>query len=115
MKDEIRTDMNGSLTEAFEASTKRVLTVDVTKYDKYLEGSGLSADQKEAFLRATWTFVMAFVELGFEVHPLQEVWGKDLEALDRASKTDSNGGKPPKQEEEQRRPNVRPKRGLESG
>lgn len=115
MKDENRADNNGLLSEAFEASTKRVVTVDVKKYDKYLEESGLSAEQKEQVLRAAWTAIMAFVELGFEVHPVQQACGKDAEVLDCARKKDSNESNPQERQEELRRPDDGPKRGLESG
>lgn len=111
MKDENRADKDGLLSEAFDASAKRIVSVDVMKYEKYLEGSGLSAEQKEECLRAAWAFMMAFVELGFKVHPLQEVCGKDKEVLDRADKKDSNEGKSQEKQEEQRGPEHRPKRG----
>jgi len=111
MKDENRAEKDGLLSEAFDASAKRVLTVDVMKYDAYLDGSGLNAEQKEEFLRAAWTAIMAFVELGFEVHPLQEVCGKDGEVLDCARKKDSNGSNSQEQQEKQRGPEHRPKRG----
>jgi hypothetical protein len=111
MKDENRAENNGLLSEAFEASAKRIVTVDVMKYDKFLEESGLSAEQREERLRAAWTIIMAFVELGFEVHPLQEVCGKDAEALDCARKKDSNESNPQEQQEELRRPDDGPKRG----
>jgi len=111
MKDENRADNYGLLSEPFKASTKRTIAVDVTKYDAYLEGFGLSAEQKEEFLRAAWTVMMAFVELGFEVHPLQEVCGKGSEVLDCARKKDSNESNPQEQQEELRRPDDGPKRG----
>ncbi|WP_373086902.1 hypothetical protein [Sneathiella sp.] len=77
MKDDINTGTEKSLSEYFAFSTQRILTVDVEKYEQYLQGSNLDDDQKEEFLNAIWAFVSAFVELGFGVHPLQEVCGQD--------------------------------------
>lgn len=66
--------------EAFSASTRPTLTVDVANYQEYLDGSGLTPEQKEEFLLAVWSIVATFVELGYGVHPLQEACGKDHEA-----------------------------------
>ena len=68
------TDMGSdkSLSEYFAVSAQRIITVDVAKYEQYLDGSDLSDEQKEEFLQAIWMFVSTFVELGFGVHPLQE-------------------------------------------
>jgi len=82
MKDDltIRTDEN--LSESFSVSARRTLTIDVAKYEDYLANSGLTSEQKEEFLRALWTIIVAFVELGFGVHPLQEVCGEGEETVD---------------------------------
>ena len=37
--------------EAFEHTSRRTLTIDIEKYQAYLDGSGMSAERKEAFLR----------------------------------------------------------------
>lgn len=66
-----------SLTVTFDASARRVLAVDVRKYEALLDDPNLSEKQKEEFLRALWSVVVTFVELGFGVHPLQEVCGQD--------------------------------------
>ena len=72
----IRLD-HGDLKPAFDASTKRMLKVDVERYQSYLEDTDMTPAQKEEFLQAMWLIMISFVELGFEVHPLQEVCGKD--------------------------------------
>jgi hypothetical protein len=38
-----------------------------------LEGSDLSEPQKREFLQALWNIIVAFVDLGFGIHPLQQV------------------------------------------
>lgn len=80
MKHESPEVTESTLTHAFDSSARRVLAVDVEKYQTWLDGSGLSAEQKEEFLRAVWSVVVTFVELGFGVHPLQEVCGKESES-----------------------------------
>ncbi|MEE1655682.1 hypothetical protein VB618_05695 [Microvirga sp. CF3062] len=65
------------LAKTFDASARRVLAVDVKKYEALLDDPNLSEAQKEEFLRALWSVVVTFVELGFGVHPLQEVCGQD--------------------------------------
>jgi translation elongation factor EF-1beta len=54
-----------------------IITVNVEKYQVFLDDSGLSEKQKEEFLQALWTIIVAFVDLGFGVHPLQEVCGQN--------------------------------------
>lgn len=75
-----------SLSEYFAVSAQRVITVDVAKYEQYLIGSDLNDDQKEEFLQAIWAFVSTFVELGFGVHPLQEVCGEDAQRPEQGPK-----------------------------
>lgn len=38
-----------------------------------MRDTGMSQEQKEEFLLAMFSIVMTFVELGFGVHPLQQV------------------------------------------
>lgn len=63
----------------FDTSSKPIVTVDVEKYQSYLDGSDMTDAQKEEFLQSMWQIIIGFVELGFGVHPLQEVCGKDTE------------------------------------
>jgi hypothetical protein len=65
------------LAKTFDASARPVLAVDVKKYEALLDDPSLSEAQKEEFLRALWSVVVTFVELGFGVRPLQEVCGQD--------------------------------------
>jgi len=77
MKEETRTHQALSLSENFASTAQRTITVDVAKYDEYLRESDMSPEQKEEFLRAMLSIVMTFVELGFGVHPLQQVGGPE--------------------------------------
>ncbi|MCV0370513.1 hypothetical protein [Filomicrobium sp.] len=70
---------NRNLSGRFDASARPIVTVDVEKYQAYLDDPNLSEEQKEEFLQAIWSIMVAFVDLGFGVHPLQEVCGQDSE------------------------------------
>ena len=53
----------------------RVLQVDVGKYQRYLDHANLSEAQKKEVIEALWSIMVSFVELGFGIHPMQEVCG----------------------------------------
>lgn len=46
------------------------LSIDVAKYEAYLADCDLTDPEKEQFLLALWDVVIAFVDLGFSVHSL---------------------------------------------
>lgn len=48
------------------------LTIDWELYGEYLEDSDLSGGQKREFIETLWSIVVAFVDLGFGVHPVQQ-------------------------------------------
>ncbi|MFD2741677.1 hypothetical protein ACFSUD_19150 [Sulfitobacter aestuarii] len=71
----------------FDAATsKKTLSIDVERYQHMLDELGLSEEQKDQFLEALWSIIIAYVDLGFEVHPAQEVCGKDEKALEEQDK-----------------------------
>lgn len=47
------------------------LTIDVAKYDAYLADADLTEVERRQVLEALWSIIVAFVDLGFEVHPAQ--------------------------------------------
>jgi len=49
------------------------LTIDWELYGKHLDESDLSDTKKQEFLEILWSIAVSFVELGFGVHPLQQV------------------------------------------
>ena len=78
-------------------------TLDVEKYEHYLEESNLTDKQKEEFLQTLWIIICEFVSLGFGVHPLQQAMeapcGKDIKnhtkpALRNKYKIELNHKKP---------------------
>lgn len=88
MLDDRKNDSKNQLSDSFDASVRPVVTVDIEKYQAYLDDPNLSDEQKEEFLQALWSIVVTFVELGFGVHPLQEVCGQDSEKLSQRPKAD---------------------------
>lgn len=80
----------GTLGLRFDASAKPLVTVDVEKYQSYLNDTDMTPEQKEAFLQDLWAIVVSFVELGFGVHPLQEVCGQNEEDGENENHSDSN-------------------------
>ncbi len=71
--------MNDKPTTAMEnlpagsMSSRPVLSIDYALYEEYLEGADLSDVQKQEFLDALWSIIVGFVDLGFGVHPLQQI------------------------------------------
>ncbi|MEO1537897.1 MAG: hypothetical protein AAFR73_09215 [Pseudomonadota bacterium] len=76
MKHELNTTGRAALGDSTLVPTKGSLTVDVEKYQEFLDGSDMTDAQKEEFLQALWSIIVNFVDLGFGVHSLQEVCGK---------------------------------------
>lgn len=68
--------------------------IDVAKYQAYLDDPSLSDAEKEEIIKALWSIMMTFVDLGFGLHPAQEVCGKLGSALDVQGDKDSNESKP---------------------
>ncbi|GFE65540.1 hypothetical protein [Litoreibacter roseus] len=68
----------------------RSIEIDTKRYDAYLEDASLTASERAEVLKALWTIVSGFVELGFEVHPAQQAaCGKVENSLDRDGNSDS--------------------------
>ncbi|MCT8970802.1 hypothetical protein [Microbaculum marinisediminis] len=86
MLDERKNGSNNGLSERFDTSARPVVTVDISKYQSYIDDPDLDDAQKEDFLEALWSVVVTFVELGFGVHPLQEVCGQDSQTSSQSPK-----------------------------
>ena len=69
------------------------ITVDYEKYEHFLETADLSDEQKREFIAALWSIIVAFVDLGFGVHPAQQAektCGKLPETLPKPALTKGN-------------------------
>jgi hypothetical protein len=51
--------------------SRRRLEIDLERYQTYVDDNDLSEDQKADFVNALWTVIVAFVDLGYGVHPVQ--------------------------------------------
>ena len=113
MDDNRRINHSTAVSVQFEASAKRTLTIDVGKYVEFLAESGMSEEAKRVFLEMMWNIVIAFVDLGYGVHPLQEACGQPDERVDYATETDSNEAGPKEEHPHARRPEGSHRRGPE--
>lgn len=60
------------------------LSIDWDLYGSMLEDSDLDEDQKRELIESLWSIVVTFVDLGFGIHPIQQVCGEDDENLAKA-------------------------------
>ena len=51
-------------------------TIDLKPYQDMIDDDDLTEDQKAELVEALWSFFMVYIDLGYRVHPLQEVCGK---------------------------------------
>lgn len=64
---------NQAALPGLQVGAYKTLTIDYELYAQYLESTDLSDDQKREFLDTLWNIIVNFVDLGFGVHPLQQV------------------------------------------
>ncbi|MEY8116837.1 hypothetical protein AB9F26_01045 [Falsihalocynthiibacter sp. BN13B15] len=50
---------------------KQKIEIDTQKYQEFLDGSDLTDKQRNDFMQALWVVMVAFVDLGFGIHPTQ--------------------------------------------
>lgn len=74
--------------------SNRDVEVDLAKYQSYIDDPSLTPEQREDVIKTIWGIIINFVDLGFGVHPMQEVCGKDDTALDRGGVLDSDSNTP---------------------
>ena len=70
-------DLSQDFCFALDKAAKPSLGIDTAKYQAYLDDPSLSEAQKEEIVQALWSIIVSFVDLGFGVHPLQEVLGQE--------------------------------------
>ena len=54
------------------------LTIDWEAYLPFLENEDIADEHKRELIEALWAIVVGVVDLGFGVHPIQQVCGKDI-------------------------------------
>ncbi len=64
-------------------TVRPALKLDVERYEKMLNDCDLTEEQRQEFLETIWTIIVGFVDLGYDIHPLQqassEECGQDLD------------------------------------
>lgn len=84
-----KNDHMRSLSAAFEKTRYDTLSIDVARYRHFLEATDMTDAQKDQFLKALWTMIVCFVDLGFTVEPLSDDCGqlkKNSSQLETAQK-----------------------------
>lgn len=70
-------DSEKTMCNQFELSSeyrsRPTIAVDYDRYLHYLDDCGLDETKKREFIDALWSIIISFVDLGFGVHPLQQV------------------------------------------
>ncbi len=61
-----------AMSKVTKSNNRLALTVDWEKYASYLEDSNLTEAQKREFLETLWSVIVGFVDLGFDIHPIQQ-------------------------------------------
>ncbi|MBB4022515.1 MULTISPECIES: hypothetical protein [Actibacterium] len=84
-------DLSAAMDKAVHCETFGNLEIDLEHYQAYLDDPSLTQAQKAEIVRALWSIITAFVELGFGVHPVQQACGKLGTELDRGEKSESTG------------------------
>ena len=90
MKNYNGADNTSEFIETFSIAARPTLSIDAARYQAYLDGEDLTPEQKDEFLQDLWSVIVAFVELGYGVHPLQEACGKDGGGHDQGPQTARN-------------------------
>jgi len=57
------------------------LTIDWDAYLPFFEDDDISEEDKHELIEALWSIVVSFVDLGFGVHPIQQVCGQGNDPL----------------------------------
>lgn len=53
------------------------LEIDYAYYEAYLKNADMTPEQKRELLDCLWNIIVGFVDLGFGVHPVQQVLGDE--------------------------------------
>lgn len=89
MTTDFETDLLPELNEVLSSEhgkpVRRSLELDVAYYQELFDDPSLSDAEKEQIITALWTIIVAFVELGFGVHPAQLACGQDGTNQDQSS------------------------------
>lgn len=60
-------------TQQNETPSRPALTFDAQEYCHFLADCDWTEEQKREFIEALWQIIVSFVDLGFDLHPVQQV------------------------------------------
>jgi len=81
--------LTDAVENAVQPKVNRRLDVDLERYQVYLDDPALSTEERTEVIEALWTIISGFVELGFNIHPVQQACGKVEKSLDQGGFSDS--------------------------
>lgn len=81
-----KTDHMRSLSAAFEKSRAGTVSIDVARYQHFLDEADMTEAEKEDFLKALWSMIICFVDLGFSVEPLTPACGQPEKSAHESGK-----------------------------
>ncbi len=61
------------------ASPRPSLSIDWEVYAAMLEGSDMPLEQQKELIETLWSIVVSFVDLGFDLNPVQQICGEPQE------------------------------------
>lgn len=78
-------ELGETLSREHGRTVRHSLQLDVAYYQDLFDDPELSDAEKEQVITALWSIIVAFVELGFGVHPAQQACGQDGTNQDQSS------------------------------
>jgi hypothetical protein len=58
---------------------RRRIGVDVAKYQAMIDEAGVTEEEKRVAIERMWQILVVFVDLGFELHPVEFTCGKNTD------------------------------------
>ncbi|MEO0428057.1 MAG: hypothetical protein AAF160_11520 [Pseudomonadota bacterium] len=55
---------------------RKVLEVDLDQFQHRLDSAEMTEEQRAEYLQLTWSIVLQFVDLGYQLHPVQQSCGQ---------------------------------------
>jgi hypothetical protein len=94
MKDSHIPNLDEFAVVALPDTKPRIVEIDFAHYQNMIDDETLSDGQKRQIVEALWTFIVAFVDLGFGIHPAQQACGQVEKTLASGPGTDSDRANP---------------------
>lgn len=83
-------ELGEALSRQHDKGVRHSLQLDLAYYQDLFDDPAMSEAEKEQMIKALWSIIVAFVELGFGVHPAQQACGQDGTKQDQSSHPDAD-------------------------